>query len=259
MRTNAIIRIVIYAFLILLLGGLLVAGACLNLLTVNIGSNSGTVVINEAALDPGSIRNIEIDWATGGVEIRKGDTDQIIIKEFSSKETKHQMTYNIQGDTLELSYGSRVVIGIGKWSIPNKTLVITVPQDWVCGMLEIDGASLSIDIQDIAIGTIDLDGASCSLNFVGSVQEVEIDGASADIQLHCTVPPYAIEVDGASCELDITLPKDCGFQVQMDGLSCNFSSKLAYSKNGSTYCYGTQQCKVNVDGISCDVRIEETD
>jgi len=107
------------------------------------------------------------------------------------------------------------------------------------------------------VHTLDLDGASCSLRFFGSVETVEIDGASADIELHCTNPVSDINVDGASCDLELTLPEGCGFLVEMDGLSCSFRSDLDYSTGDGSYFRGDRHCRISVDGLSCDVYIRE--
>lgn len=259
MKRNAIVRIILYSFLALTLTCVMIGGILAEGFTFGINiSTGGTTVDDELTLDASQIKNMEIDWAAGSVEIRTADTDHITIQEIRPENAKYKMTYKISGSTVELHYGStKISIGFGNGNIPSKDLIITVPKNWVCGELEIDGAALDIEIQDLAVDKIDLDGAACSVDFNGSVDRIDIDGASADITLNCTNRISAINVDGASCDLDVILPKDCGFLVEMDGLSCSFYSDLDYSRSSGSYSFGDQHCRVNVDGISCDVSIQE--
>lgn len=258
MRRNAIARIVLYSVLALMLTGILVTGILTDSFMVHFGSESGTIVEHEAAVAAADVRNIEIDWAAGSIEFVVADTDQIIFRETSAENSKYEMTYTLSGDTLKLSYGSGgITIGFGNFSFPGKDLVITVPRDWVCEELEIDGASLSIHIQDMTLGTLDLDGASCDVFFTGSLEELEADGASTNITLSCTNRISRVSMDGASCDLELTLPEDCGFTLSMDGLSCDLHTQLPCSAINGRTVHGDGYCKINVDGLSCDVTIKE--
>lgn len=259
MKTNAMVRIIVYTLTIVLLVFLLCVGLGLREFTVNLGYGSGTTVEGEVTFEASKIQNMEIDWAAGSVSIRAVDTDHITVTEVMPENCEYKMTYKVSGDTLKLSYSSGAVsIGFGGWSGSSKDLIITVPIGWVCEELEIDGASLDINLQDLTIGKIDLDGASCNLNFTGSLEKMEADGAAQKITLVCGNRISSIDIDGASCDLNLTLPKDCGFLLEMDGLSCDLYTELpGTSTNGQTV-YGDGHCKISVDGVSCDVTITES-
>lgn len=258
MRRNAIARIVLYSVLALVLTGILVTGILTDSFMVHFGSESGTVVEHEASVAAADVRKIEIDWAAGSVEFVTADTDRITFRETSSENSKYDMSYSLHGDTLQLDYSSTgFTIGFGNHNFPSKDLVVTVPRDWVCGELQIDGASLTIDIQDLTVGTLDLDGASCDISFSGNLDELEVDGASTNITLSCINRISRISMDGASCDLELTLPEDCGFTLSMDGLSCDLHTQLPCSAINGRTVYGDGYCEINVDGLSCDVTILE--
>lgn len=258
MKTNAMVRIILYTLTIVLLVFLLCVGLGLREITLDLGYGNGTTVEGEATFDTSEIRNINIDWAAGSVTIRADETDCITVTEVLPEGCEHKMAYKVSGDTLKLSYSNGVIgIGFGNWSGPSKDLIITVPIGWVCEELQIDGAALKIELDGITVGNLELDGASCNLTFFGSAEEVEIDGAATKILMEFDNRVSEISVNGASCELDLTLPKDCGFQVEMDGLGCDFQSELSgISQNGS-YTYGDQHCKIEVDGLGCKVSIQD--
>lgn len=259
MKGNAITRIVLYSILVLVLVAVLFVGLLADGFMFNLGGDDGTVVDHEVSLDADSIRKLEIDWASGAVTINVVDTDHITFRETAPENSKYKMSYDVSDDTLELNYGTGgISIGFGNFSMPNKDLVITVPRDWLCEQLEIDGASLTIGIRHLTVEKIDLDGASNVLEFLGSVKQMDIDGASNNIRLTCESHPTLIDIDGASCELELILPKNCGFAVSMEGLSCDFNSDLDYTTKNGQHIYGNGHTNVNVDGISCDVTISES-
>ncbi len=256
MKSNAVTRIVLYSLVALLLLGLLLTGMGIGQFVFHIGSGSGVVVHGGASVDAAGIHSLQIDWVSGNVTVQTGDTDTIRFAESGNFDDDEAMTYSVKNGILRLSaYQSQFQIGFA--SLPNKDLVITVPQDWVCRDLELDGASIVLDMTGLTLGTLDIDGASCEITFHGAVEILECDGASCEIELICTNRPEEIDLDGASCSLDLTLPAGCGFEVEMDGLDCKFRSDLAYTSRDGEYRYGDGCCRINADGVSCDITIRE--
>jgi hypothetical protein len=250
MKRNAIIRIVIFTMIALTLTGILVAGLTEDMFGFEI---SGGIEVNyEASVEAEGTEKIEINWAAGAVRIKRENVDRIIFREVAEGTIQKKMVYRYTGNTLELNYGGKYS-SIG--SAQEKDLIVIVPLNWSGTSIQINGAALTIDIVDITVDELEMDGADCVLNFQGSVDKVSVDGASAQVKLDCSNRISQIEMDGASCKLDVTLPAGCGFRVDMDGLGCKFNSDLAGIAQNDHYSYGDQQCKIEVDGLSCEVSI----
>lgn len=256
MKTNAIVRIVIYSLVILLLLGLLLTGLGTGMLMFNIQFDTGDYTTGGSKVDAAGIRQLEIDWASGSILMQTADTDQITFTESGSFTDDQAMVYEVKNGTLTLKY-SKPAIQIGFGSMPSKDLVITVPKDWVCQELELDGAALDIEINGLSIDSLDMDGASNQVRINAAVRNLDCDGASCEITLNTTDKPRKIDLDGASCRLELTLPADCGFLVQMDGLSCDFNSDLDYTSSNGDYMYGDCYCQIDTDGLSCQVTIQQ--
>ncbi len=256
MKTNAIVRIILFSLVFLILSCLLAVGLLAGNYSVFFHSESGTVAKDEVFVDPGQIKNLEIDWAAGSVRIVSSDTDQISFQESSSGQEK-PMTYQVDGNTLKLSYcQAGFGFGFGFHSTAGKNLVITLPDSLCLDTIEIDGAALSIEITVLAeLGALDLDGASNTLSFQGPLLSADIDGASNRANIHCTANPNSITIDGASCQLTLQLPTACGFTANVDGLSCRFNSSLPYTSKNGSYHYGSGHCKIAAEGISCTVTV----
>lgn len=278
MKSNAIARIIIYSVLVLVLVGILFAVlGGKNFFTVNFGGNNGTPVIGSLTLPSSDVRNLEINWASGSISITRGDVDEILVEEIANGEIKTPMTYNLSGNTLQLNYAEgNIRIGFGIGSVQKKDLHITVPMDWDCGNLTINSASTDVQIKDLAMDLLELDtassdckvtncntdklelnGASCDLTFNGALNTLNCDGASTEITAVFTNVPDSINMDGASADLDITLPADCGFRVEMDGVSNRFSSDFATRNSDGSYSYGNGECEIEVDGVSASVNIRK--
>lgn len=257
MKTNAVVRIIIYALVIVLLVGLLCAGLGIGTLSFSLGDTSGDYKTGSGSVSADAVSRLEIDWAAGSVLIETADVDWISFQESSSNTEDNAMVYAVKNNTLQISY-RKPALQIGFVSLPSKDLTVIVPKDWICKDLELYGAALEVQIQSLAVTNLDIGGASNTVAFQGALTTFNCDGAACQIDLVCSNCPKEIELDGAACQLDLTLPKSCGFQVQMDGLSCDFRSDFDYIRSDDAYlCSGDPFCRVNTNGLSCDVNIRK--
>ena len=179
------------------------------------------------------------------------------------------MVYAINGDTLVLRY-QKPAFRLGFLSLPAKTLTVQVPKDWVCQQLEVDVASAAVTVHSVTAQTVSADCASGTIQFVQcSISDLEIDTASGDIQYSGTLNtldldgasadftgvfqnvPDSLDMDTASGDLDITLPADCGYQVDLDAASGDFDSDFG------GYSYGDGHCRIEVDAASGDLTIRK--
>ena len=259
MKTNAIVRIIVYSIILLILASMLVFGILADGFSfqLNWGENLDNMLNAGVSFDAERVSKIDIDWAAGSIILHGGEPrgaeGDITVMPLKADE-KYPITYEIDGNTLKISY-TNATVGIQVGSIPEQTLEIWVPQDWLCEELEIDGAALDLVFENVNIEWLDIDGADCTVGLNGSVERLDCDGAACVLDLNCDSVPYSIDLDGVDCTLDLVMPENSGFLVQMDGLSCTFNSSLPYTMNGKNYVYGDQQCRIDADGVSCAIKI----
>ncbi len=304
MKTNAIVRIVLFSLTTLLLLGILGAGLGIGLFVTNIRSetsrqeqihipgrddptspttgesDSGNAISDTAfTVDPGKIREIEIDWVSGTITVQAGDVENITFSESAVSDSRYAMVWKQEGDTLSIEYCKETIhinFGITINSDWNKDLVITVPRDWVCQSLEIDTASSDVDITgltiqemevdaasaecnlvDCMVDSLDVDTASGDVEFTGTLNTLDFDAASASFTGKLTNTPRRMTLDSMSGDLDITLPADSGFSVKVDGVSSRFSSEFpTLMQNGRHLC-GDGSCQITVSAVSGDVTIRK--
>ena len=301
MKTNAIIRIVLFSLIILVLVSILVGGIALReygfsrAFRLHQGAEDISAISTESAehhtednthnshssAQPvsGKIQDISIDWASGTITIRPGDTDEILYEETGNFDSAYAMVAKVSGSKLTIQYCKDSSILKGGFSFGgslHKDLTITVPRNWVCRELEIDVASADLDIReltiqefdfdsasgkcaltDCAVGELSLDTASGDVTVSGTLDTLDCDSASAKLQLELKNTPRSIDVDTASGSLTMTLPSDCGFTVSLDALSGRFSSDFATTTQNGHHIYGDGSCKINVNSMSGNVTIRK--
>lgn len=287
MRTNAIIRIIIYSLLIAVLGSILTAGLLMENYSFGFDfdfslddSESGGNITSAGTVDPTQIRDIQIEWAAGSITIQPGDVDAITFAETEVSDDDYKMIWRQSGNRLTIQFRetSFDIFGITINDNLRKDLVITVPQDWTCSELEIDAAAVDISVSDLTITQVDFDGASgiCSFNnchvdeiktdtasgditFTGTLNVLDCETASADITAFLYNEPEQINLDMVSGNLDLTLPSDCGFRVNMDALSSDFATDFGGSYSGRDYVFGDESCSISINALSGDVTIRKAE
>lgn len=227
------------------------------------------------------ISELEIEWVAGEILIEPGVSDQITVKEDGVSDPKYAMVLKKTGNTLKIQFCDEAVgkyFGINTRSDISKDLTIIVPPDWICESLEIDAASATVEINDMTIQEVDFDGASgkcefenCTVEefdidtasgdvrYIGKLEILDCDAASADIYAVLTNVPRRLDMDTMSGDLEITLPKDAGFTLSMDTLNNHFNSEFeTYQKNGNYVC-GDGHCRINIDALSGDVTLHQAE
>ena len=283
MKNNAIVRIVIYSVAIVALLGILLSATATGLYFTT------SVVQNEVPAPTASpreinqydftaqIQNIEIDWVAGSIAIHKSDSlSNIIVEEFSPAASQHNMVVKQSGQTLKIEFCEESI------KFPNfginvdvsKDLVIRVPRNWNCNNLEIDAAATDVNIQDLTIRELDFDGASGNLildncnieeldidtasgdvEFTGILENLDFDAASAKFYGEFFENPRNLNMDSMSGDLELVLPEDAGFELNMDTVSGSFDTDFLVGKHDKAYICGEGQCKIKVSAMSSDVSI----
>lgn len=293
MKSNAIVRIIIWSIvlvtLVVVLAAFIADEVYLSNYThdetavlVPLATTPGQILPNEETLTlpADTIRDIEIEWVSGDIVILAADVDAISISESDVTDEQYSMIFQTTGEKLEIQFceeGLMPGLGIRFTGDLNKDLYIEVPRDWEGRSIEIDAASANLEMHNITVKEMDFDGASGTGDFQNChISDLDIDTASGDVYYQGTLDaldfdaasasfigelqntPSRIDMDSMSGKLDIALPEDCGFTLTMDGMSSSLASDFYGTsiKNGS-HVYGDGRCRINVDGMDCDVTIRK--
>lgn len=274
MKRNAIIRIVIFSFVIIFLLTILVSGLGIGMLLLDFGSvELQTYVTGKGSVPADEIRNLSIEWASGSVTIKTADTDIISFSETASENDVEEMVYSVDDETLVIAH-SKPGIRVGFFSLSDKDLEITIPVDWKCNDLQIEAAAANVTVDglnaatadldmasgrstfnDCTISSVEIDTASGNVEFSGTLDTLDCDAASADVTAILYNDPKSISMDSASGDLELTLPVDCGFTARLDSMSGDFFSEFSTTYDDKAYRFGDGTCKIELDCASGNIRI----
>lgn len=291
MKANAITRIVIFSIVILVLMAILFAGISVKYLVSSVenfdwkegltvyGMTDGTIA-STGSVPAEDIRRLEIQWVSGSITIKPGDTDRITFSENSGLPEDQQMVWKQSGDRLQIQYQKKwVFFGLGvNTSFSRKDLVITVPRDWSCDSLSIDSVSAAVDVTDQAADGIDLENVSgrctftdCTakevsattvsgnVSFIGSAEDFEFETVSGDCSITALAGrlPEDVQMDSVSGDLELTLPEDTGFTASLDSVSGDISTEFPTTVAHGDHTHGDGSCRINADTVSGDIIIRK--
>lgn len=278
MKRNAIFRIILFSFLAVVLVGVLISGIALKkyqMPGIVVRKSFDAPEVSGNKFNAGEIDRLKIEWAAGSIVLVPVEGNKISITE-ELLGGDESMVLKKDGSTLYVQYSEGAVgISFGSGSL-KKNLYITVPQDWECKELEIDAASATVQVENLTIeevesstasgthtftncqvGTMKMETVSGDLNFTGTLEKLDFNGVSAQLDLALTNAPKSIELESVSGDLNLTLPESCGFTVDKDTVSGRFSSELPTTEQNGKIVYADGHCEIEVEGVSASVHIRK--
>ena len=286
MKTNAIVRIVIFSILILTLLGILTAGLAAGAFINNIqwnwdASMADGNVESQGSIDASEISELDIQWVSGSITIQVSDTDTISFSETGGLDPEYQMVWKQSGDKLIIQFQKpRVFFGFSFGINTNfsKDLIVYVPADWNARQVNIESVSADMDITGLTADNLDLSNVSgkCELNrcsildvemetvsgeieYSGSLSTIELSSVSADCSLNLTAGTNSITMECVSGDLTLTIPEKQGFTVELDGLNGRIHSEFVTTSENGKYRYGDESCRIEGECISGSIHINKAD
>lgn len=280
MKRNAIIRIIAWTISLVILVGVLVAGMnWFRPFTSPLGESELIPVessgkLGSATVISDDIQEIEIDWVSGNIRLVPANVTSIEVSESTVDDAKYAMVCKQEGQTLKIEYCKNTTFTDLKNLKFSKDLTILVPMNWSGQAVKVDAASAKLFVQDLTIREVEVDTASgtcqfdhCTVDtlnvdtasgdvyFEGSLNRLDCDSASAGVQAVLDNVPSEIDMDTASGSIELVLPKDAGFVVNMDTMSGKFDSDFPYSAKNGVYVSGDGACRIDMSSMSGKVSI----
>ena len=224
-----------------------------------------------------SIRNLEIDWISGNVEISYGKEDEIILEETSKDEITDELTMRwlVEGGTLHIKFCKA-----GKINVNNcdKTLKVTLPKNLKLEEAEIETVSADAKASELNVKDVNFESVSGSVEAgLYGVRSIDADSVSGDIEIIAPEGPENVDIETTSgsvrmnlknsagdCEISTVsgkvtflLPEKGNFTISYDTTSGDFDSDIEMAQKGSKYVAGKGSDRFTVDTTSGDLRIKK--
>lgn len=164
--------------------GIVVCGAVILGKTIRVGSQyanaekytAGETTINE------TVKNLDIDWVDGAVNIAYHAQDTVEIAETAPKAISADaaLRWWLDGDTLRVRYAKS---GLRMFRSLDKTLTVTLPEGVALGEVRIDTTSGDVNVPDLVADDIlvDMTSGDLALKQSGAAARVALSSTSGRI------------------------------------------------------------------------------
>lgn len=267
MRKSARNRIIIWSIVSVLLIGLLTVGiigiknyGALNFKLFSFSNDDlDKMSTGSAEFDKNEVKSIDINWTSGTVDIKNGNTDKVEISENAAydKDDDNAMRWSLDDGKLKI-YDSKNTFGFHwfSFSMSPKKLTVTLPEGISLDEFDVSSASADFTAESINADTLDIETASGKItidSFEG--KKAEINTASGTIDLNrvlaedvdietisgeCTVTGKIekLNVSGVSSVLNLTVGKN-NSEINAETVSGNVNIKTNCDESGFTANYSS--------------------
>lgn len=292
MKTSALIRIFVYAFIAIVLTGVLVWGIGgnhnMNFLSFNLFGSSGMnyddgeyqIGDGEAAVE--DVNEIQVNWTAGNVKVvpYEADTtgsDVIFFTEESGTQLDedYEMRYKVEDGVLKIMFAKSNVKFTGVFQSLNKDLTINVPLSAELTDVSIETVSADINLQSTTADRIELDTVSGDVDgtlLVASEMDtetvsgevnwtqsdfgtVDVESVSGAIDTGFTTMPSDIHMETVSGAMTLRLPENDGFKVDYDKVSGDFDCEFNVKINKNMAMYKSGANKIQLETVSGNMKI----
>lgn len=232
----------------------------------------------------GDVAELDIHWTDGAVNVTVGNGTDIVLRE-SGAGNGEELRWLLQNGRLTVRDRKS---GVHRSSV-ERTLEVELPAR-LLRELKIDSASADVFLTGVAVGTLELDTASglleamhCTFDAVdidcastdcrfedcklgrfemdtasgnatlrGSVERVELETTSGDLEIVSSSVPYSIEVESTSADVSLTLPVNAAFDAKLKSVSGDLNVE------GFIGTYGSNHFTTFPAGTAFDAKIVDT-
>ena len=282
MRKSSRNRIIIWSIVSVLLIGLLTFGiigirnyGALNFKLFSFSSDDlDKMSTGSAEFDKSEVKSIDINWTSGTVDIKNGNTDKVEISENMSydENSDNAMRWSLDDGKLKI-YDSKNAFGfhLFSFSMPPKKLTVTLPAGISLDEFDVSSASADFTAESINADTLEIETASGKIK-ADSLEgkKADINTASGTIELNrvladdvdvetvsgeCTVAGKIekLNVSGVSSVLNLTVGKN-NSEINAETVSGNVNIKTNSDESGFTANYSSVSGNFSSDfaGINKD-------
>ena len=205
------------------------------------------------------VKNLDIDWVTGKVNIAYHKGSSIEIGEKSNKPISKdlQMRWYLDGDTLRIRYAKA---GFRLNSSQQKDLTVTLPEGTVFGDVNISATSATLNIPDLQAEFLKLDVTSGIIFATANAKEITCNATSGKIDL-LMEDAETIKAHAASGTIILTADAS----DKMDVSTTSGSIRITMKKAGTVHADSTSGDitaelgdvkKAKIESTSGDVQVK---
>ena len=262
---------------------LLVSGVMVLFKSVHIGlnyANAEKYTAGGAEID-GAVKNLDIDWVDGEVNIAYHAKGTVEIAETAPRAISEDeaLRWWLDGDTLRIQYAKSgfSLRKLFSFKSKSKTLTVTLPEGVELGdvgidvtsgdlsikqsgtteRMELKSTSGNIDAELSDVGDLIVDVTSGDIKVEGgTVTKASVDSTSGKINVNLTAFDD-LKIKATSGNITAALPSNPGYRAEVDTTSGSFDYTVALTRDGKAYTCGDGSAHLKIDSTSGNVRLTD--
>lgn len=258
---------------------------------INVYDHSDKYVAGDTTYEALGIKNIEVDWVSGGIKISQSDEETLNIDENSDSQPDAVKVHSyVDGDTLKVKFcesgytkkidasykkveiqipaGCNISINtvsapistgdleakdISINSVSGSTNLLNVVSD----SFEVNATSGSTIISSLKTGAVNTNSVSGDV-IISSLEATKIDSSTVSGNVQFDFVDFNdLEVSTVSGDARINIPEDFGVTVYKSSVSGKFKSPLDFEKKGDAFIFGDGASEIEFDSTSGDIILNE--
>lgn len=256
----------IYILFIIL--AVLTIGIIVFMLSDHVVSSENTLVnIDGYSFDPSAVRNIDITWLYGTIELQSSDVPQIIV---SCDAAIQEPVLN--GDRLMVNSPSESSVLLA--ADPSAVLHITVPKIWMANELSIISQSTGISVDSLlgnqfnvesdsgdilfnrcVLEDVQIQTNSGEVQYIGELTALQCSSGSANCSYVLSNNPSSINVQTVSGDVQVSVLDECGFTLITQLQSGHYSTDFTLEDGSPEVLHGDGGCSVFLHSESGNVQL----
>lgn len=218
----------------------------------------GEYSIGNAEIEIGSIKEIDINWHNGDVELVEYDGDKIKIEEISEKglRSDDRLRYLSKNGKLVIRYANDTENSLTDDEL-YKELNIYIPKRDKSLINEIKLSTINsnskIDVNNI--GSLRLDSVNGDTEVFGSYKGMELSSASGNINLKIQDCPDNMTINAVNGNINLEMPENDGFEVEYDIKNGDFVCQFPVTSKGNYAIYKKAKSDLNLFTVNGDINI----
>lgn len=269
MKNTAIVRIIIWSIVALIFLALLILFLSNNIINFPILTNNlswnNKKDISHYSVGPGSVTasiidHIDIDWISGGVDVKYYEGDKIMIDEYDAKnkfiKEDDKLRYLVKDNRLYIAYSlNSLKLNIFNFNSLNKQLTVLIPVE--LQELVIENVSAKINIEGIKTNILSINTVSGNITTDNIIvnKVITLDNVSSKLNIDCSNVPDKINIATVSGNIQLSIPENEGFTMNYTSVSGHLYSDFQYTFNKKTYTYKNGGADINISSVSGDLSI----
>lgn len=268
-KTSAWIRLITSSVLLLILTLFLIMGITkrgFDLPIFSFGSshypNEDRYTVGNNSISATELKDIEINWISGSVEIEtyKGNTIEVSETCPQSLSAGDRVRSLYENGKLTIQFRQSRFALFGSYA-GNKALHIQIPENLAKNIqnLALDSVSSDNTVSGLTVQNCNVDNVSGQIIVDGTVQDFDLDTVSGDCQLTSYISPESVNADSVSGDFTLIVPNDASFTAEHDSISGTINSNFSMLLSGEdTFICGEGGTGAwKFESVSGDVNIQK--